>query len=92
VGINTAIASRSGGFQGIGFAVPIDMAESVMESLIEHGVSIQDLTETIAKVMNLRETEGALVGEVVEESPAQSAANQNVLAGIARLCGDGGER
>ncbi len=81
VGINTAIASRSGGFQGIGFAVPINMAESVMASLIKSGkvvrgwlgVSIQDVNETMAKAMNLKNTEGALVGEVVNDSPAQKA-------------------
>jgi serine protease Do len=81
VGINTAIATRTGGFQGIGFAVPINMAQSVMESLIKHGkvvrgwlgVSIQDLNESMAKAMKLKDTEGTLVGEVVEDSPAQKA-------------------
>ncbi|MDZ7266797.1 MAG: DegQ family serine endoprotease [candidate division KSB1 bacterium] len=84
VGINTAIASRSGGFQGIGFAVPINMAENVMQSLIKHGkvvrgwlgVSIQDLNEAMARAMKLKNTEGALVGEVVENSPAEKAGFQ----------------
>ncbi|MDZ7344713.1 MAG: DegQ family serine endoprotease [candidate division KSB1 bacterium] len=81
VGINTAIATRSGGFQGIGFAVPINMARHVMESLLKHGkvvrgwlgVSIQDINETMAKAMNLKNTDGALVGDVTPDSPAAKA-------------------
>jgi len=81
VGINTAIASRSGGFQGIGFAVPINMARSVMESLIRHGkvirgwlgVSIQNVDEALAKGLNLDKPEGVIVSEVVAGSPAERA-------------------
>ncbi len=81
VGINTAIATRSGGFQGIGFAVPVNMAKFVMESLIKHGtvvrgylgVYIQDIDETMAKAMKLPGTEGALVSDVTEDSPAAKA-------------------
>jgi len=81
VGINTAIATRSGGFQGIGFAVPINMAKSVMRSLIAHGkvvrgwlgVQIQDLNKAMAVAMDLESTEGALVAEVVKDSPADKA-------------------
>lgn len=81
VGINTAIASRSGGYQGIGFAVPVNMARRVMESIIDHGkvvrgwlgVSIQDVDETLMKAMDLGIDEGALVAEVVDESPADKA-------------------
>lgn len=81
VGINTAIASRSGGFQGIGFAVPVNMARSVMESLIKHGkvirgwlgVSIQSVDEALAKGLNLDKPEGVIVSEVVEGSPAERA-------------------
>ncbi len=81
VGINTAIATRSGGFQGIGFAVPVNMAKFVMESLIKHGkvirgwlgVYIQDITPQIAKAMDLPSTEGVLVAQVQEDSPADKA-------------------
>ncbi|NTV06225.1 MAG: DegQ family serine endoprotease [Chlorobiaceae bacterium] len=78
VGINTAIASRTGGFEGIGFAVPSNMARKVMTSLITSGkvtrgylgVSIQDIDENIAKAMHLKAREGALVGTVIAGSPA----------------------
>jgi serine protease Do len=81
VGINTAIATRSGGFQGIGFAVPVNMAKFVMESLIKHGtvirgylgVYIQDIDETMAKAMKLPGTDGALVSDVTKDSPAAKA-------------------
>ena len=81
VGINTAIVSRSGGFQGIGFAVPINMARNVMESLIKTGhvvrgwlgVSIQDITPSMSRALDLENTHGAIVGEVVEDSPADKA-------------------
>lgn len=81
VGLNTAIVSRSGGFQGIGFAVPSNMAMRVMNSLISDGrvvrgylgVSIQDVDETIARAMKLPQTTGALVGDVQEGSPAAEA-------------------
>ncbi|MCB2230445.1 DegQ family serine endoprotease [bacterium] len=81
VGLNTAIVSRSGGFQGIGFAVPSNMAMRVMNSLISDGrvvrgylgVSIQDVDETIARAMRLPQTTGALVGDVAEGSPASEA-------------------
>jgi len=86
VGINTAIVSHSGGFQGIGFAVPSNMAIHVMNSLVSEGkvvrgwlgVSIQDISEAIASAMNLAMTHGALVGEVVSGSPADIA---NLKAG-----------
>jgi len=81
VGINTAIISRSGGYQGIGFAIPSNMAQSIMNSLVKHGkvirgwlgVSIQDMDEELAKAMGLDQTRGVLVSEVVEDSPAQKA-------------------
>jgi serine protease Do len=81
VGVNTAIVSRSGGFQGIGFAVPSNMATHVMNSLVSEGkvvrgwlgVSIQDISDAIASAMNLSVTHGALVGEVVSGSPADNA-------------------
>ena len=79
VGINTAIASRTGGFQGIGFAVPSNMARQIMQSLIKTGkvtrgwlgVTIQNVDENIAKGLKLENAEGVLVGTVVENSPAK---------------------
>ena len=82
IGINTAILSRSGGNQGIGFAIPSNLARSIMDSLIENGrvirgymgVSIQDVTPTLAKEFDLPEsTGGALVAEVTPKSPAEKA-------------------
>ena len=73
IGINTAILSRSGGRQGVGFAVPSDLARTVMESLVKDGhvtrgylgVKIQNVTPALAQEFNLKETSGALVGDVV---------------------------
>ena len=84
VGINTAIFSTSGGYQGIGFAVPTNMAKTVMESLITKGkvtrgwlgVTIQSLTPDLAKQFNLKEEKGVLVGDVVEGGPAEKAGLQ----------------
>ncbi len=78
VGINTAIYSRTGGYMGIGFAIPSNMAKSVMGSLVKHGkvvrgylgVSIQDVNADIAKQFGLKRAEGALVSDVVSGSPA----------------------
>ncbi len=81
IGINTAILSRSGGNNGIGFAVPVNLAKSVMESIVEHGrvvrgflgVNIQDVTPGLAKEFGLKEPSGALVAEVTARSPAEKA-------------------
>ncbi len=81
VGINTAIYSTSGGYQGIGFAIPSNMVKSVMNSLIKKGkvvrgwlgVAIQKITPELAKQFNLKDEKGALVGDVVENSPAEKA-------------------
>jgi serine protease Do len=81
IGINTAIFSRSGGNQGIGFAIPSDLARNVMESLVKYGhvtrgylgVMIQDVTPALAKEFKLKATHGALVGEVVTKGPADKA-------------------
>ena len=81
VGINTAIFSTSGGYMGIGFAIPSDMAKSVMDSIIKHGkvirgwlgVSIQNLTPDLAKSLGIKETEGALIAGVENSSPADKA-------------------
>ena len=81
VGINTAIFSTSGGYQGIGFAVPTSMAKSVMESLIQKGkvirgwlgVTIQNLTPDLAKQFDLENENGVLIGDIVDGSPAEKA-------------------
>jgi serine protease Do len=85
VGINTAILSHSGGFQGVGFAVPINMARFVMDRLISTGkvargflgIDIQPLTAGLAKVFNLPdESSGVLVGGVTPNSGAAKAGLQ----------------
>ena len=81
VGINTAIFSTSGGYMGIGFAIPSDMAKSVMDSIMKHGkvirgwlgVSIQSLTPELAKSLGIKEAEGALIAGVDSGSPADKA-------------------
>ncbi|MFW6115403.1 MAG: DegQ family serine endoprotease, partial [Thermodesulfobacteriota bacterium] len=81
VGINTAIFTQTGGNIGIGFAIPINMARSVMEQLKEKGrvtrgwlgVTIQKVTDEIKDKFDLKSTEGALVAEVMEGSPAEKA-------------------
>ena len=81
VGINTAIASRSGGYQGIGFAIPSNSAKLIMDELIKNGtvrrgllgVRIQDLTEALAKSYGLEEVTGAVVSVVEPGSQAEKA-------------------
>lgn len=81
IGINTAIFSRSGGYMGIGFAIPVNMAKSIMDQLIEHGevrrgrlgVYIQDMTHDLAKSFGLKKAEGIIVTQVIEGSPAEDA-------------------
>lgn len=81
VGINTAILSRSGGNQGIGFAIPVNLARNVMDQIIRGGkvtraflgVSIQPVTPDIAKAFNLTKNEGALISDVSANSPAERA-------------------
>jgi serine protease Do len=79
VGINTAIFSQTGGYQGVGFAVPSSMAKPVSESLIKTGkvvrgylgVGIQDLTPELAKSFGLKDRKGVLVSDVADGSPAE---------------------
>lgn len=85
VGINTAILSRTGGNQGVGFAVPINLARYVMERLVTDGkvtrgylgVIIQPITEALAKEFKLKDQSGALVGDVSAKSPAAEAGLQD---------------
>ncbi len=84
IGVNAAIASQSGGFEGIGFAIPSNMAVHVAKALIEDGkvtrgwlgVSISDPTPEQVKSMHLQDNKGALIAEVVAGSPAQAAGIQ----------------
>ncbi len=81
IGINTAITSRSGGFQGIGFAIPINLAKWVSSQLIERGsvtraylgVGIQQVTPELASQFGLKELTGTVVTEVRPNSPARQA-------------------
>ncbi|HSA61186.1 MAG TPA: DegQ family serine endoprotease [Nitrospiraceae bacterium] len=81
VGINTAIFSQTGGYQGVGFAVPTTMSKPIYESLVKDGkvvrgflgVGIQDLTQDLAKSFGITKTKGALVSDVKEGSPADQA-------------------
>ncbi len=81
IGINTAIFSRSGGSQGIGFAIPAGLAQDVMRQIIEQGfvargwigIEIQPLTPTLAESFALKSTEGVVVADVLADSPAARA-------------------
>jgi Do/DeqQ family serine protease len=81
VGINSAILSRSGGNIGIGFAIPVNMARSIMDQLLKYGsvkrgllgVNIYSLTPDMAKSLNLTSTQGVLVSQVTEGSAAEKA-------------------
>lgn len=81
IGVNTAILSRSGGNIGVGFAVPVNLARSVMESIVEHGrvvrgfigVNIQPITPALASEFGLKDANGALIAEVTPKSPADKA-------------------
>jgi serine protease Do len=82
IGINTAILSHgSGGNEGIGFAVPVNLAREVMDQIMDHGkvnraylgVIIQDVTPSISKAMGLKEMKGVLIGDVSPSGPAQKS-------------------
>jgi len=81
IGINTAIASRSGGNMGIGFAVPASLAKNVLDQILKTGkvtrgrigAAIQDLTEDLAESFNFKARNGVLIGDVVPDSPAARA-------------------
>jgi len=85
VGINTAILSHgSGGNEGIGFAIPVNLARSVMDQILDHGkvnraylgIMVQDVTPGISKAMNLKDMKGVLVGDVSPNGPAQKSGVQ----------------
>ncbi|MCM8770541.1 MAG: Do family serine endopeptidase, partial [Candidatus Omnitrophica bacterium] len=81
IGINVAIFTTSGGYEGVGFAIPINNAKRIIRRLIEGkkviygwlGVSVQDLDENLAKYFGLPDKNGVLVTKVLEGSPAQKA-------------------
>jgi serine protease DegQ len=81
VGINTAIYSRTGGNHGIGFAIPVSSARSIMEQIISSGsvtrgwigVEAQEITTELAESFNLPDTDGALIAGIVRSSPADKA-------------------
>ncbi|QZA58531.1 Do family serine endopeptidase [Candidatus Rhabdochlamydia porcellionis] len=81
IGINTAIASNSGGYMGISFSIPINMAKNIMNQLLEKGsvtrgflgVTLQPMDADIAKAFGLAKPEGALISEVVPGSAADKA-------------------
>ena len=81
IGINTAIYSRSGGSQGIGFAIPASLAANVMEQIIEQGhvqrgwlgIEAQDLTPQLAESFQLNDTHGMLIAGVLRGGPADAA-------------------
>ncbi len=85
IGINTAIFSPSGGNAGIGFAVPVNLARTVMEHLVQYGkftrgylgVNIQSLTPDLAEEFKLPDRSGAIVSDVRPESPAEQAGLQS---------------
>jgi serine protease Do len=81
IGVNAAIVSESGGFEGIGFAIPSNMAKAVAEAIVKHGkvvrgwlgVAVQGLTNSLAKTLNAKGTKGALVTGVTTGGPAEKA-------------------
>lgn len=81
IGINTAIASRTGSYMGVGFAIPSDMVRSVSDSLIASGsvqrgwlgAVIQDLNEDLADSFGYDGTDGVLIGDVLNDGPADNA-------------------
>jgi len=81
IGINTAISSRSGGYDGVGFAIPVNMARWVSGQLIDHGlvkrsflgVGIQPISNELARSFDIKVGQGAIVTQVMEGSPAEAA-------------------
>ncbi len=81
VGMNTAIFSRGGGYMGVGFAIPSNLARTIADQLVEQGrvirgylgITVQKLTPDVAASLGLREGQGVLVAEVADVSPAGRA-------------------
>lgn len=85
IGINSAILSRSGGSNGIGFAIPINLAKKVMNDIVTQGrvvrawlgVTIQELTQELSESLGLKDVRGVLISDVMKDSPAESAKLQS---------------
>jgi serine protease Do len=85
VGINTAIASKTGGYMGVGFSIPSSMVRLVTDRIISNGkvergwlgAAIQNVTDDLARSFAFDGTEGVLIGDVVPDSPAESAGLQS---------------
>jgi len=83
IGLNTAIFSQSGGYMGIGFAIPINMARNVKDQLVKHGkvergfigiaMDQNEITPDLAKLFGLKENHGVIITDVVPGSPAEGA-------------------
>lgn len=92
VGINSALYSRTGGYMGIGFAIPINMAKFINEQLMAHGkvtrgylgVGIQDVDEALAESFGLEKAGGVLITDVQEDTPASRAGvkSEDVIVGL----------
>jgi serine protease DegQ len=92
VGINSLIYSRSGGNQGIGFAIPVDLARKILEQIIEtgsvtrgwFGVEVANITPELAESLGLAGTRGAIVGGIERSSPAERAGMRlgDVIVGV----------
>ena len=92
MGINTAIATRTGGYQGIGFAIPANMARDIMTRLVEDGrisrgylgVGINDLDDVVAESMGLESTDGAVINIITDDGPARDSDLQieDVIVGV----------
>lgn len=84
IGVNTAILSKTGGYQGIGFAIPINMARQIMDNILKNGqvqrgwfgVKIQDLSPEQRQFHNISDQSVVFVNDVVKESPAEKAGLQ----------------
>ncbi len=84
IGINTAILANNGGNQGVGFAIPANLAHSVMTQVMEHGKVVrgylgllpQDITPAMAQALHSKQTEGVLIGDVTAGTPAAAAGLQ----------------
>jgi serine protease Do len=81
VGINVAILTRTGGYQGLGFAIPINKAKKIIDKLIKGqevlygwlGVSIQDLNQDLRNYFGIKKKEGVIIVKVYQDSPAKKA-------------------
>jgi serine protease Do len=92
IGINSQIYSRTGGYQGLAFAIPIDVAAGVKTELVQHGkvergrlgVTIQEVSQSLAQSFGLERPRGALVAQVEKGSPAEKAGLKpgDVLLGV----------